>query len=340
MHTIRDVSRLANVSLSTVSKYFNHPDKLTPEYYERVSKAVQELNYYPNRMAQSMRTKKTNTIALLIPEINNQFFIEIYEAVYATCALRGYTPVIFTTDSSMEALEKLLNTLDKSRVDGMILSYVDIADCFPLLKTIESRMPFVLMSCAGYGGEYSAVLFDIFDGIQKATEHLIGRGHKRIAFLGGSENNRFIQERVDSYRACMEKHDLPVYDGYITYGKTSYSTGYHAAGQLVRLAQPPTAIVAANDIMATGCIKYLMNNGYSLPDDMAVTGFDGIQLSSVYHPSITTIVQPIEEMAVLSVEMLLQKLEKPRSKNRHAVFKGELEVRQSTNASVPFIMDI
>ncbi len=340
MAVMKDVAALAGVSPSAVSKYLNHPDKMTDEYKKLIQKAIDELNYTPSAVARSMRTGQTKNIALIIPELTNDYYSEVYNAVRAACCAKGYTPIVYTTEENTEILDGFLNNISQLNVDGIIMAFVDEDEIMQKIVEIENVIPITLMSWNVSNDRFNSVEVDLFDGIHKATNHLIEVGHKNIAYVSGIWESRISKEKFRGYEKALNNANIPVQKDYIAEGKYRYKTGFYATRGFMHLATPPTAIVAANDTLAIGCVKYLINNGYRVPQDCAVIGFDGIALSKIYDPSISTVEQPIIDMGTKAVEILIHSIKKPKQQHQQAIFGTELIIRRSTNASAPLILDI
>lgn len=338
MAVIKDVAKLAQVSISTVSKYFNNPNALSEPYKSRVAAAVEELNYTPSAIARSLRTKRVGTIALVVPDITNTYYVEVYNAVRTELVTRGITTQLYTIEENINILNELLSRLTPAQVDGLILCFVDEDSVIATLDEVQSNMPITLLSW-DMDTPFNSVVVDLHSAIFEAAEYLIGLGHARVAYASGPANSRISEEKMSGYRRAMAQHGLPIPEVYIHEGVHVFQNGYQAAQQFMRSEEPPTAILCANDMIAVGCCKYLIQHGYKIPKDVAVVGMDGTQLSLIYDPPITTMVEPITEMCQEAVRMLLEKIESPSSKNRKCLMQAKLEVRRSTNPDVPLYFD-
>ncbi|MGA2642525.1 MAG: LacI family DNA-binding transcriptional regulator [Spirochaetia bacterium] len=339
MAVIKDVARLAGVSPSTVSKYLNNSPTLKDSYRERIRKAVEELDYTPSRIARSMRTGRKNLIAVIVPSILNPFYSELYNAIRVESLQKGYTPVLYATDENMDVLRTVLVNLGASQVDGAILCFLDEEEIINRLEELETHTPVALMSWHVQSTKFSCVVVDVHSAILSATNHLIRLGHKKIGYVGGRLSRSISQEKLRAFRLAMATADLPLREELIVADHFRFDTGFNAARAFMQANDPPTGIVAANDLLAIGCVKYLINNGFRVPDDVAVIGHDGIQLASIYDPSISTMAQPIVESGRAVVDMVIARIEKPASKKKLAVFKFELKVRRSTDKSAPIVFE-
>lgn len=340
MAVIRDVAKRAGVSPSTVSKYMNKPDELTEEYRIKVEAAIKELNYKPSPFARSLRTQKTNTIALVVPEIANPFYTEVYNIVRSIASEKGYTTILYTTEENLDILNDFLTQFSKYTADGLIFCFLDEDEIIQRFKEVQHSIPITLMSWDINTTEFSSVIINLFDSMYRSTQHLLNIGHRKIAYVGGPDLSRISKEKIQGYKKALQDAKIEVDENYVFAGKYRFQTGYHAAMKFMQNSNPPTAIVCANDVLAIGCIKYLKYNSYDIPDDIAVMGFDGIQLSYIYDPSISTVVIPIDEMGREAVNMLINKIEKPGSKNRQAIFDTSVVIRRSTKKDAPIILDL
>lgn len=339
MAVIKDVANLAGVSISTVSKYFNNPGGLSDSYRERVAAAVNELHFEPNPLARGLRTKRTNTIALIVPDITNTFYVEVYNSIRLAAISHGYTTQLYTTEENFNILHELLSQLSSSKIDGMILSFLDEDETVSLLSHTQTTVPISLLSWDSETQFNSAVL-DLTSTMYQATSYLIHRGHTRIAYVNGRAGSRISSQKQGGFLKAMADHGLSVPQDYIYSGNYSFRTGYQAAKQFMNCPVPPSAIVSANDIIAVGCCKYLQINDYRIPQDVSVVGMDGIQLSKIYDPSITTMATPISEMCNEAVNLLLNKIERPTSKTQQTLFSARLVVGRSTDENAPLYLEL
>lgn len=340
MAVIKDVAKYAGVSKSTVSKYLNNPDLLSEEYRTRVAKAVEDLNFVPNKIARSMRTKKTNQIAMIVPDIANPFYSELFSEMRSYAMQLGYRVIVYTTEDDLHELEKYIDNIDSIFADGIIICFLDEDEIIKRFDELRGKIPVSFLSWDIHRTTFNSVVLSLNDGIFKITQYLTQQGYKRIAFINGPADSRISKEKLNGFSRAMHLAGLEVRDEYITYGRNRLRYGYRNASKLMQLTQPPEAIVAANDHIAIGCIKYLIQNGYRVPEDVAVTGHDGVQLAYIFDPSITTQAMPIPEMCKTSVDMLINKIEKPASKNRQAVFTTTLMEGKSTNPNAPNIIEL
>jgi len=335
---IKDVANLAGVSISTVSKYFNNPSGLSENYRVRVEKAVKELNFTPNAMARGLRTKRTNTIALIVPDITNTFYVEVYDHVRSAAMAQGIMTQLYTVEENINILSELLSQFSPAKVDGIILCFLDEDEIIAKLDKVQTNVPICLLSW-DINSRLNSIVLNLHSTIYRATTYLIENGHTRIAYISGTMNSRISQEKMSGFTKALEDHGIPMNDNYFFSGNYLFRTGYQAAKQFMMLPEPPTGIVCANDILAIGTCKYLGTHGYHIPQDVSVIGMDGIQLSRIYDPTITTMATPTSEMCTEAVDILINKIEKPNSKNRLSIYDSKLVIGRSTNADAPIYLD-
>jgi len=337
---IRDVAKKAGVAISTVSKYLNKPDELTEEYRNRVAAAIKELNYKPNPLARSMRTNKTNFIALIVPDMENAFYSEIYNAVRIAALNTEYTPILYTTDENLDRLNEFIDHVSGAHADGLILCFLDEDEIMGRFEEIQHQIPITLLSWDIENTNFNSIVVHLSNSIYLAARHIIDIGHKKIAYAGGPAGSRVTKEKYSGFAKALGEAGLSIREEYLASGKYRFQTGYKAAMKFMQLKERPSAIVCANDVLAIGCVKYLTYNGINIPDEVAVIGNDGIQLSYLYDPSISTVAMPIQDLCEAAVDLCVNKIEKPGSRNRQMIFETKLIVRKSTKKDAPIILDL
>lgn len=341
MAVIKDVAKYAGVSVGTVSKYLNNPQNLKSDTKQKVEEAINALNYNPSPLARSMRTGKTNMIAVIVPDISNPFFAEVYNSIRLNAVSKGYTPILFTTEDDAETLKYYLSNISKQQIDGLILCFVDEDKLIETyMDQIKEIVPMVLLSWDINNAKFNCVSVDVFEGIYKSTNHLVTIGRKNIAYIGGYEQNSISKQKFNGFRKAVLDAGLKIKPEFIYHGDFSLKTGYYAARQFSMLESLPDAIVAENDILGIGSIKYFLQRKIRIPDDIAVIGFDNIALSSIYEPALSTISLPICQMGQESIKLLSRSINKTAIKNRLVILKNELIIRNSTDKNTPVFLDL
>jgi DNA-binding LacI/PurR family transcriptional regulator len=331
---IKDVAKKAKVAPSTVSKYLNASEKISnPKLAERIQSAIDELGYVPNQMARSMRTGgQTNLIAVIVPDILNPFYSEIFNHIRDACDEYNYTPLLYTTEDHPDVLQASLNKINTRQVDGIIICFLDDSEVIDVFSSKQQNIPIALMSAFEHQDAFNTVIIDFTSCFYEITTYLIKSARKKIAFVGSSYPDTVSSKKLNGYLVALEANDIPVSDDYIVMGSNySYATGYKLTEKLMHLPEPPDAIVAGNDTLAIGCMKYLILNDYKIPKGVAVTGFDGIQLGAIFEPTLTTYAVPLKDIAATATDMVIQRINDPKAPFRQSNFFGKLVERRSTN---------
>jgi len=331
MSTIRDVAKLAGVSTATVSRVINSQETVRESTRKKVQQAMGVCNYKYNALARGFATKKTNTIGLIIPNINNPVFAESTQGVQDYADSNKIQVILGNTYYQHEKEDGLIKTLREKQVDGFIITTTNPRSRV-LYSLVEEKVPFVLLYSTLKKGVFSAVGVDNFQGGYLATEHLVKLGHKRIGMIAGkfSISDRSLH-RWHGYKHCLKNYNIN-YDNNLLF-QTNYSlTGGKASMEkMLALQDPPTAVFCSNDYMALGAMKGARECGLSLPQDMSIVGFDDIQIASYVVPELTTIHQPAHEMGKLAAKLLFTLMEEKTGKPVQKMLESSLVVRESTH---------
>ena len=328
MATIKDVAAHAGVSVATVSHAINKTRYVTPELRDRVQQAMRELDYEPNLVARSLRSNKTNLIALIIPDITNPYFPEVARGAQDAINARDYVAVMCNTDRDIEQERRFLHMLWRQRVEGIILNAAGVtaADLLPLQ---DGGLRIVLLGHQIDHPAFDKVMIDDQRAAHDLVSYLGAQGHRRIAHLGGSRpNSGWLRHK--GYRQALEEFDIGPDANLSVECPWTKKGGYEAMASLLERRPLPTAVFAANDLMAMGAIRAIQEAGLGVPDDIAVAGFDNIDESASTKPTLTTVNQPKYDMGKKLAELLLQRLcsEAP-AEPRCVVLPYSLEIRES-----------
>ncbi|MGX8940618.1 ribose operon transcriptional repressor RbsR [Symbiopectobacterium sp. Eva_TO] len=329
MATMKDVARLAGVSTSTVSHVINNNRFVSDTVRERVLAAVDSLNYAPSALARSLKINQTQTIGMLLTASSNPFYAEVVRGVERSCYERGYSLILCNTEGDHNRLDRSLETLMQKRVDGLLLMCTE--NHRPSSETISRypSIPLVMMDWSPFEGVSDVIKDNSLLGGDIATRHLIDSGYRNIACIAGPQDKTTAYNRLLGYRQAMQRAGLPVPDDYVVLGDFEFETGYQAMRKLLSLAQRPDAVFCNNDAMAVGVYHALYQAGFSIPRDMAVVGYDDIELARYMSPPLTTIHQPKDELGELAVDTLLYRLEHPETEPTVLVLTPELVMRES-----------
>ncbi len=316
--TIYDVAKKAGVSPSTVSRVMNAPEIVAENTRQKVASAVKELSYIPNMIAANMPRKRTNYIGLIIPDITNIFFSNLVRGVQDVCEKYGYSVLVVNSDDSQEKEGRYLKLLYSRRVDGVILTVAGYQEEeFPEEElSLLKKMNIVLIDREINGMTAPIVKVNNFGGAYSAVKYLLKMGHKKILHLAGIEGTKTNQERRGGYlSALIESH--------INWKKelnadfrldAAYQKIMNYWPQIKNSDELPTAIFAANDLMAIGALKAFTQLKVQVPEEVSIIGFDNIPFSDCTHPPLTTIAQPTYLMGQRAVETLINLISKKRIK--------------------------
>jgi DNA-binding LacI/PurR family transcriptional regulator len=235
MAVIKDVAQLAGLSVSVVSKYLNYPDNVSEDTKLRVEAAIKELNYAPSLTARSMRTKRSQMIAIIVPDIMDAFYTDVFNSVKQYALAKGYTPILYTIENDIELLKDYLAKVSTKLFDGLMLCFLEEDELLEMYDELQAELPVVMLSGAAADNRFSAVITDLFEGSYIATKHLISSGCKRIACICGPKGRKTTDEKKAGYAKAVKEAGLEVMEEYLYYGPYRYQTGYEAGVKFFRL---------------------------------------------------------------------------------------------------------
>jgi LacI family transcriptional regulator len=303
-----NVARLANVSIATVSHVINGTRFVSAERVERVHAAMQELGYTPDATARSLRVGRTDTIGLVIPDTSNPFFAALARWIEEAGFESGYTTILANSDERPDREHRYVSTLVSKRVDGLILA-PSRGDHGALTKLLENaRMHVVVVDRDAALPNADVVLYDNAGGSHAATRHLIELGHTCIGCIAGPADATSAAERVKGFRQAIAEAGLSLPDHAVVEADFHFSGGREATARLLATGEPFTALFAGNDLMAAGAIRALAERGIAVPRDVSVIGFDDAPLAEMISPALTTMRQPLQDMAHAAVSVLLARI--------------------------------
>lgn len=327
--TIKDVAQRAQVSVQTVSAVINHKPEITDRTRARVLEAISELGYRPYKVARSLRTRQTHTLALIVPDIVNPSFAALASAAEDCAHAHSYSLMVYNTHDDVERESSYIQGAVQSWVDGVL--FVASGDRMPALDMLQSAgIPSVALDRipAGYNGP--VVKLDHRAVGRLAAAHLVALGHTRIAHISGPRTLQVGRERFEGFYQGMRAAGLEPDERWIEEGDWGCEEGYRAMKRMLRRRPYPTALFAASDRMAIGAMRAAHEAGLVVPDDLSVIGVDNIEVSAFITPPLTTIVQPYARMGTLAVQMLLDLLEDRLPDPMRTFIQPELVERQSS----------
>jgi len=327
--TIEHIAQLAKVSKATVSRVLNNSPKVTEETRERVMKIIKESGYYPSAMARRLTTNKAETIGLIIPSpqdktFGNPFYTEILRGLTHQAKIEGYDLLLFINEHKFNYSQLFYDR----RVDGLLLIGIKRNDK-GISQLSENRLPYILTGKVDYK-EANYVDAENRKGAYQAASYLARLGHKRIAYIGGSFDFVFNQERFEGYLSALKDHNLEYGKELTMKSISTQESGYEAMQKILKSSSIPTAVFAANDLDAIGAMRAIKEKGLKIPEDIAIIGFDDIQLTSYVDPPLTTIKQPIFEMGTTAISLLVQLIEGKEKEHPKVELPTQLIIRKST----------
>lgn len=329
--SIKDVAREANVSIATVSRVLNNVDVVNEDTKKRVLEAIKKLNYRPNIIARSLKTQKTKTIGIIIPDISNPIYPEVVRGAEDVSNIYDYNIILCNTDLDPQKELEYLRVLGEKMADGVILISNFLEK--EILKTIkDSNLPIVLIETHGRETNFHSVVIDNKQAAMDAVNYLIKKGNKRIAYIGvDREVINGSAVRYSGYRAALEENGI-AYDENITY-LCKYSSraedGYEAMNAILRKSKDIDALFCVNDEVAMGAINALRDNNIKVPEDIDVIGFNDTYGAEFFYPRLTTMAQPLYDMGSIATRMLIKKINNEPLEKKVFVLDYELIERDS-----------
>ncbi len=329
MATVVDVAKLAGVSASTASRVFSGRGYVANQTRQKVLQAAKELGYTPNHIARSLRLHRTKMIGLLISDVENAFYSTIAKNVESAAKEAGYHVVLCNSNDDPEEETEYLNLLEMIQVEGLILT--PTAKNHQVLVRLQQKgISVVQIDRQVEGLHADAILVDNEAGAASAVSHLIEAGHERIGILSGSVEVTTGKQRLAGYERALREHGIPLQPELVRSGSFRHDHAIEDARALINIDPAPTAIFAANNILAEACLSVFAELGITVPCDISLVAFDDIKWMSMKKPLITTVHQPIAEMARSAAALLLKRLKNPDPMPpNEMIFQPTLIIRES-----------
>ena len=334
MSTIKDVAKRAGVAPITASRVVNNSGYVSQEKRERVENAIAELGYVPNTLARSLRSRRTNTLALVLTDITNPFWTTVARGVEDAASAAGLNVIFCNTDESEEEQDRYLKVLLQKQVDGILLAPAHSSH-EQVASILSRNIPVVIIDRRIDGVEVDTVYCDSEGGAYELVGHLISLGHKRIAMLNGPTDVATATDRLAGYKRALAEANIESEGSLMFCGGFDIDSGYNMAQKVLALSPRPTALFAANNFIAIGAIRAFRDAGLSIPENMAVVGFDDLPETLVIDPFLTSAAQPAYEMGRQATTLLLDRLSgKAPDEIQEIVLPVELIIRQSSGNAI------
>jgi len=331
MTTIKQVAFRAGVSSATVSHVINGTRYVSETVRERVQKTLNELDYHPNALARSLRSGYTQTLGLILPDSANPFFAEVGHSIEIAAFEAGYSVILCNTENDFEKESLYIDVLTKKQVDGLIfVTTGDRSDS--VKKLVEMKIPTVVMDRDFPGLKLDIVAADNLQGGYLATQHLISLGHKRIGCITGPSGINPSARRITGYQQALRDANLVVEPELIVSGDFHPESGWKLGRTMLSEKNAPKAIFACNDLMAMGVLRAATELGLQVPGDLAMVGYDDIELASYTNPPLTTVKQPKFEMGVAALNFLISRIQNKQSAPQSVLLPVSMVIRSSCGA--------
>lgn len=334
MITIKDVAQHAQVSVTTVSHVINGTRFVSEAARERVQQAIAALNYVPSALARSLKSNRTHTVGMMIPNNSNPYFAEIIRGIEDTCFEAGFNVILCNSDDDPHKQAQYVRVLSEKQVDGLIV--LSSGGDPELIATLRSAgMPQVVVD-----REIDDLAADLVEvnhelGGYLATRHLLDLGHRRIACIAGPQALSPARQRVQGYHRALTESGMRVDDKLLRSSDFTSAGGHAAMTSLLKMRQKPSAVFASNDLMAIGAVCAAAEAGLRIPEDVSVVGFDDIALAAYSNPPLTTIAQPKHQTGTLAARLLLERIAQRDKPLHREILQPTLCLRRSTARKEP-----
>ena len=308
MATMQDVATKAGVSIATVSHVINGTRSVAKRTTARVEQAMEELDYRPNAVAQSLRTRRTHAIAAVVSDITNPFFSTIIRGLEDAANEEGYSLIVCNSDESPEKEERQIRLLRRRQVDGLVVSPVGDGSNTIFRDLLRSEIPLVFVDRRSEDIHVDAVLSENIEGAEFAVRHLIQKGHTRIGLILGTKGSTTTEERLLGYREVLSEAGVPFEDVLVKWGGYRKDGGRQATAELLSMDEPPTALFSTNNLMTVGVLQELAHQGLTVPRDMALVSFDDLSLGELLTPPLSAVLQDPYKLGSGAFSILLERM--------------------------------
>lgn len=332
--TLKDIAHLLQISTAAVSKAMQGDPRISEKTKKAVQQVAKELNYQPNHLASALRKGKSNLVGVIVPRTNSNFFSSVIQNIEEVLNKKGYHIIITQSNESYTKECSTIDTLLFTQVDGIIASMANETTDLSHYEKIKSKgIPLILFDRGENDLNVDYIGINDYDSSHLIIEHLISKGKKRIAHIGGYRRTRIFNNRIRGYIDAIKKHQLPTDDELLIESSLTIEDGREKMIQLLTLANPPDAVYVASDYAALGALQVLQEHHIAIPDQIALVGFGNEPFTSMVTPSLSTIHQHSAEMGKLAAQTFLDLAKKPNLKQHlnKQILQAELIIRASSS---------
>jgi DNA-binding LacI/PurR family transcriptional regulator len=329
--SIKDIARMAGVSHSTVSRALRDSPLVNPKTTEEIRKIARELGYQPSAVARGLVTRRTYTIGVVVTTIADPFVSEVVIGIELAANDYGYSVILADSNADPVREQSVVHSFAERRVDGIVVTSSRVGALYTGVLA-QMNAPIVLINNQHPGQFVHSVMIDNVQGSREATAHLIGLGHRRIAYIGDRYGHQSDTERLTGYQEALAQAGVPLRAELVVNGDSKPEAAILAMEALLALPDPPTAVFCYNDMTALGVLRAAHVQGVKVPEDLSIVGFDDLFLATYTQPQLTTVRQPMQRMGRMAMESLLRLMSGEASGEAVKV-PAELIVRESTAAA-------
>ncbi len=331
--SIREVAKMAKVSIATVSRTINKASSVDPRTAARVRKAIEKLRYYPNLQARSLVSGRSRILGLIVSDITNPFFPELVKGFEDVAVQRGYEIIVSSTNYDPARMALSVRRMLERKVEGVGIMTSEMEPSL-IDQLVRRKVPTVFLDVGSVHGLISNIQVDYASGITQAVEHLLNLGHRRIAFISGPLSLKSARTRRSAFLECLTRTGILEDEELVTEGDHTIDGGLEAMSRLLLLSNPPTAVLASNDLTAMGAMSAVRRRNWRVPEDVSVIGFDDIRFAEFTDPPLTTVRLSRRELGETAFRALLNHIQ---SENEETASRGaqysimpSLVIRNST----------
>jgi LacI family transcriptional regulator len=312
--TIKDIAKAAGVSTATVSHVINGTRFVSEEIKKKVNEVLQEKNYHPNLLARSLRSQKSKTIGLLLPDISSFYFTGVAEGIEKVLRKNGYHMLLSNSHDDIEIEKEMINVFNSQLIDGLIMAPVYGNHSY-LQQTLNGQYPLVFIDRKPKGYNGDCVVLENIKSTYDATCILIDKGHKRIGLVLGFPSISTTEDRIAGYRQACHERGIAVDESLIKTGDFKYDSGFSITKELIENGQA-TALFCASDTMAIGALSYLREKGIKIPEQVAIISSNDFKWTQITNPPLTVVSQPSQELGEKAAELLILNIKHPGNKKK------------------------